>query len=89
MTVLFAVFYDTCIFSINYVVGQMATAHAARMYAGQVLCNDRASVRPSVPKLSVGPFCVTRSNPIHQLTDPTQPDPTHYKWKNLDPTLNN
>jgi len=23
----------------------------------------------------MGPFCVTRSNPIHQLTDPTQPNP--------------
>ena len=22
-------------------------------------------------------FCVTRSNPTHQLTDPTQPNPTH------------
>jgi len=26
------------------------------------------------PELSVGPFCVTRSNPTHQLTDPTQPN---------------
>jgi len=24
-------------------------------------------------ELSMGPFCVTRSNPTHQLTDPTQP----------------
>jgi len=23
----------------------------------------------------MGPFCVTRSNPTHQLTDPTQPNP--------------
>ena len=23
----------------------------------------------------MGPFCVTRSNPTHQLTDPTEPDP--------------
>jgi len=43
-------------------------------------------------ELSMGPFCVTRSNPTHQLTDqpnPTQPNPTHYKWKNLDPTQPN
>ena len=26
-------------------------------------------------ELSMGPFCVTRSNPTHQLTDPTQPNP--------------
>ena len=38
-------------------------------------------------ELSMGPFCVTRSNPTHQLTD--QPNPTHYKWKNLDPTQPN
>jgi len=25
------------------------------------------------PELSMGPFCVTRSNPTRQLTDPTQP----------------
>jgi len=24
-------------------------------------------------ELSIGPFCVTRLNPTHQLTDPTQP----------------
>ena len=23
----------------------------------------------------MGPFCVTESNPTHQLTDPTQPNP--------------
>ena len=27
------------------------------------------------PELSMGPFCVTQSNPTHQLTDPTQPNP--------------
>ena len=26
-------------------------------------------------ELSMGPFCVTRSNPSNQLTDPTQPNP--------------
>ena len=40
-------------------------------------------------ELSTGPFCVTRSNPTHQLTDPKSPNPTHYKWKNLDPTRPN
>ena len=32
-------------------------------------------------ELSMGPFCVTRSNPTHQLTDPTQVEnlyPTQY-----------
>ena len=38
----------------------------------------------AAPELSMGPFCVTRSNPTQQLTDPT-----HYKWENLDPTQYN
>ena len=28
-------------------------------------------------QLSTGPFCVTQSNPTHQLTDPTRPNPTN------------
>jgi len=36
-------------------------------------------------ELSVGLFCVTLSNPTHQLTDPTQPDPILYKWKKFGP----
>jgi len=39
----------------------------------------------SSPESSMGPFCVTRSN--LQLTDPSHP--THYRWKNLDPTQYN
>jgi len=27
------------------------------------------------PELSIGPFFVTRSNPTHQQTDPTHPNP--------------
>jgi len=44
----------------------------------------RNSTTATIPQLSMGPFWVTRSNPNHQLTDPT-----HYKWKNLDPTRPN
>jgi len=29
------------------------------------------------PELSMGPLCVTRSEPTHQLTDPTQPNKTN------------
>ena len=29
----------------------------------------------SDPELSMGPFCVTRFNPAHQLIDSTQPNP--------------
>jgi len=36
--------------------------------------------------LSMGPFYVTQSNPAHRLADPTQPNPTQMKFKNLDPT---
>ena len=38
-------------------------------------------------ELSVGPFCVTRSNTAHQLTDPIQPNPL--QRENLDPTRHN
>ena len=31
--------------------------------------------RPVLSELSMGLFCVTRSNPTHQLTDSTQPKP--------------
>ena len=31
-------------------------------------------LRSSVAELSTGPFCVTRSHPTNQLTDPTQPN---------------
>ena len=30
---------------------------------------------PNRVELSMGPFCETRSNPTHQLTDPTRPNP--------------
>ena len=35
----------------------------------------------SVSELSMGPFCVTRSNPTHQLTDPTPPNQLEGKGK--------
>jgi len=41
---------------------------------------------PTAPELSTGPFYVTRFNPTHQLTDPTQPNPTDKKWNKLDST---
>jgi len=63
---------------------------ADRLHLSDSACPD--SVLPvasqSDPELSTGPFCVTRSNPTHQPTDPTQrttsgkivtqPDPTQY-----------
>ena len=33
------------------------------------------STQYAVPELFMGPLCVTLSNPTHQLTDPTQPNP--------------
>ena len=47
------------------------------------MINERVLIG-SDSELSMGPFYVIRSNPTHQLTDPTQP--TIYKWKILDPT---
>jgi len=40
----------------------------------------------SLAELSMGPFCVIRSKPTNHLTDPTQPNRTHYRWKDLEPT---
>jgi len=37
---------------------------------------------PADPELSMGPFCVTRPNTTHQLTDPTQPNPLQVKKLN-------
>ena len=37
------------------------------------------------PELSMGPFCVTQSNPTHQLTDPTQPKPLQVEKFGLKP----
>jgi len=35
--------------------------------------NDDDDDDVGVSELSMGPLCVTRSNPTHQLTDPTEP----------------
>jgi len=34
----------------------------------------------------MGPFCVTRSNPTHQLTDPIQPNPLQVEKCGTNPT---
>jgi len=34
----------------------------------------------------MGPFCVTRSNPTHQLTDPIQPNPLQVEKFGTNPT---
>ena len=40
-------------------------------------------------ELSMGPFCVTRSNPTHHLTDPTQPTTGGKIWTQPDTTQYN
>ena len=60
-----------------------ARSHAPRRHLVTVRRRRRHLL--AVTELSMGPFCVTRSNPTHQLTDPTQPNPIQVK-KNLDPT---
>jgi len=39
-----------------------------------------------VTELSMGPFCVTGSNPTHHLTDPTKPEPLQVKKFGPNPT---
>ena len=41
------------------------------------------------PELSTGPFCVTRSDPTHQLTDPTQSNPLQVEKFGPNPTQPN
>ena len=40
-------------------------------------------------ELSMGPFCVTRSNPTYQLTDPTQPNTLQVEQFGPNPTRPN
>ena len=40
-------------------------------------------------ELSMGPFCATRSNPTHQLTDPTQTNPLQVEKFGPNPTQTN
>jgi len=51
--------------------------------------NTGPTQKHSLPELSMGPFCVTRSNPTHQLTDPTQPTTSGKIWTQPDPTQYN
>jgi len=39
-----------------------------------------------IAELFLGPFCVTRSNPTHQLTDQTQPNPLEVEKFGPNPT---
>jgi len=44
---------------------------------------------PQRTQLSMGPYCVTRYNPTHQLTDPTQPNPLQVEKFGPNPTQPN
>ena len=37
--------------------------------------------------VDMGPFCVTRSNPTRQLTDPTRPNPTYGSTQSTDNSM--
>ena len=45
--------------------------------------------RENRAELSMGPFCLSRSNPTHQLTDPSQPNPLQEDKKGPNPTQPN
>ena len=57
----------------------------------QADCQEPGSAQEPYPRseLSMGPFCVTRSNPTHQLTDPIQPSPLQVEKIGLNPTQPN
>jgi len=42
-----------------------------------------------ISELSMGPFCLTQSNPTHQLTDPTRPNPLQVEKFGPNPTQYN
>jgi len=52
------------------------------------LLSHLSSVR-GCAELSMGPFCVTRSNSTHQLTDTTQPNPVRVEKFGPNPTQPN
>jgi len=55
-----------------------ARSHAPRRHLVTVRRRRRHLL--AVTELSMGPFCVTRSNPTDQLTDPTQPNTSRKKF---------
>jgi len=84
---------------LNLVKIQLQTLNAARERLAAVF-RERARVIDllcyAVPCIgihsrleSMGPFCVTRSNPIHQLTDTTQPNPLQVGKFGRNPTQPN
>ena len=56
----------------------------ARVHPNRLTCRLTVALASNVSysELYMGSFCLTQSNPTHQLTEPTQ----QYKCKNLDPT---
>ena len=60
--------------------GAKCSSSAARFRRQTTGVSQRASRGTySKAELSMGPFCVTRPNPTHQLTDPTQPNALQVK----------
>jgi len=58
-----------------YAYGHSNLASSNSGYGYTVAYDSEHRHHYSDPELSTGPCCVTRSNPTHQLTDPTQPNP--------------
>ena len=49
--------------------------HIAQSSCAMGQTDRQIALSLNAPELSMGPFSMTRSNPTHQLTDPTQPNP--------------
>jgi len=60
--------------------------HAASIYCTSAL-TENLKPEHADTESSIGPFCVTRSIPTYELTDPTQPNPL--QMENFGPTRPN
>ena len=59
----------------------------ARVHPNRLTCRLTVALASNVSysELYMGPFCLTQSNPTHQLTEPTQPTTSGEIWTRPDP----
>jgi len=63
--------------------------HIAQSSCAMGQTDRQIALSLNAPELSMGPFCMTLSNPTHQLTDPTQPNPLQVEKFGPNPTQPN
>jgi len=87
LTAQFIPLHTWCRFSLRLYIVHCARA-CVRACALSCLHARNLSARV-ISELSMGPFCLTQSNPTHQLTDPTRPNPLQVEKFGPNPTQYN